>query len=153
VARFLLNSFDSKWIPEPMSGCWLWLGKTTPKGYGQIMKGPRSRPQYEYAHRYSYRQSKGPIPDGMLICHSCDVPSCVNPDHLFLGDSQANMDDCRAKGRNTRGEGQHLSKLTDELVRDIRTGRLSHSGFAEMYCVSRAAVYYAATRKTWKHVI
>lgn len=75
--------------------CWLWDGALNSKGYGSmgfLKKG-------WLAHRLSYTAFKGPIPDGLLVCHSCDVPSCVNPDHLWLGTTRDNQRDSESKGR------------------------------------------------------
>lgn len=79
-----------------MSGCWLWLGATNPLGYGMI---DRNRYTEQLAHRYFFKVHRGDIPSGMFVCHRCDTPSCVNPDHLFLGTHEANMKDMVTKGR------------------------------------------------------
>jgi len=73
-----LQRFQSKYIPEPNSGCWLWIGATTAKGYGSFWANGKSCK----AHRWSYRWKFGPIPKGLQIDHLCRVRSCVNPQHL-----------------------------------------------------------------------
>lgn len=84
-------------IPEPNSGCWLWLGSLTFNGYG---KAKDSRfPRELRANRISYLAFSGAIPAGQMVCHSCDVRSCVNPEHLWLGDAADNAHDRDAKGR------------------------------------------------------
>lgn len=70
--------FDEQYIPEPNSGCWLWIGVHDGRGYGHIRHNGRTT----RAHRFSYERYKGPIPEGMYIDHLCKVPLCVNPDHL-----------------------------------------------------------------------
>ncbi len=78
-----------------VSGCVLWTAAKEPRGYGNI----RWRGRMWRAHRLSWVAARGPIPDGLLVCHKCDVPSCINPDHLFLGTHQDNSDDKIKKGR------------------------------------------------------
>jgi hypothetical protein len=98
-------------IPEPNSGCWLWIGtgRTNPSGleYGRLVFGSRSDGSRRSvsAHRLSYTAFKGEIPTGMNVLHKCDVPFCVNPDHLFLGTQGENMQDCLMKGRVRNWQG------------------------------------------------
>ncbi|ALC12519.1 HNH endonuclease signature motif containing protein [Sphingopyxis sp. 113P3] len=93
--------FQSRVSPEPNSGCWLWLGAANEQGRGSFrygMAGEQKRTGL--ASRISYEMAIGPIPDGMQVLHRCDVPLCVNPDHLFLGTVTDNMRDMVAKGRH-----------------------------------------------------
>lgn len=80
--------------------CWLWTATTTPTGYGKIRREDQG--ELVYAHRYSWELHYGPVPAGLMVLHHCDTPSCVRPDHLFLGDQVANMRDMAAKGRGAR---------------------------------------------------
>lgn len=89
--------------PTP-EACWIWTGAKSPSGYGQFGIGPpaprssRMRP----AHRVSHELFIGPIPEGLFVMHMCDVPSCVNPNHLRAGTHSENMQDCIAKNRHSR---------------------------------------------------
>ncbi len=86
--------------PEPNSGCWLWCGSTDKKGYGQLRIRQRGAGALAYATHVSLRLHGRPIRDGMQACHHCDVPACVNPDHLFIGTQLDNIHDAMAKGRH-----------------------------------------------------
>lgn len=90
--------------PEPNTGCWLWCLTRNAKGYGRV----EYRGKTVAAHRLSYELHRGPIPAGMLVCHTCDTPACCNPDHLWLGTPQQNALDSVAKGRYRAG-GHHVA--------------------------------------------
>lgn len=162
-------------IPEPNSGCWLWLGAVGRGGYGNF-KGP-SR-EMGSAHRWAWRLFRGPIPrgeghHGTCVLHKCDVRVCVNPDHLYLGDSTDNARDRKVRGRENhpvgdrcgfrkhpevvpRGERHANAKLTDETVRAIRAIGASgarHQDIADRFGVSRRAVGFVLSGKTWRHVL
>jgi hypothetical protein len=96
------------------NGCWEWTGCRMPFGHGQFARIDGTKP--EPAHRSAYALFVGEIPDGMCVCHKCDNPPCVNPDHLFLGTQADNVADMARKGR-TR------SNLTPEQIREIRAAR------------------------------
>lgn len=95
----IIERFNAKWIPEPNTGCWLWIGSLNSKGYAVIQK-PRMRGKYIQAHRLSYQIHVGEIPEGAHICHKCDTPACVNPNHLFVGNDFLNQSDKCKKGRH-----------------------------------------------------
>jgi hypothetical protein len=80
-------------------GCWIWKGRRTTRGYGTVNAGLGKNLA---AHRASWQIHNGPIPDGLWVLHHCDNPSCVRPDHLFLGTHDDNMRDMALKGRNAR---------------------------------------------------
>lgn len=89
----------SSYIPVTETGCWLFTGPWNDSGYGKFA-GERPVRKHTQAHRYFYEQFVGPIPDGLLLCHKCDTPPCVNPVHMFVGTHQDNMADMVRKGRH-----------------------------------------------------
>lgn len=156
--------FMAKVYPEPNSGCWLWDGLIGSHGYGIVSQRPT-----KLAHRVSHEMHIGQIPDGMYVCHRCDVRACVSPSHLFAGTQLENMADMRSKGRAAVGErnGHRLhpgiakgarngfAKLNDERVRHIR--ELAGAGvrqreIARREGVSDATVSMIVTRKYWSHI-
>jgi len=108
---------DCHYVPEPNSGCWLWLGSTRSNGYGTIkLGGGRGvRPRIIGAHRWSWELHRGPIPDGLQVNHHCDTRLCVNPDHLFLGTQHDNMvDACRKRRMNAPGVAKGYPRMNAE---------------------------------------
>lgn len=92
-----------KSIPEPNSGCWLWLGGMESRGdYGTFTMRALGYIGKK-AHRVSYEMFVEDIPEGMVVMHTCDIPSCINPDHLRLGTQAENMRDMALKGRQAKG--------------------------------------------------
>jgi hypothetical protein len=89
------HDFDNLVIPEPNSGCLLWIGNVTSRGYGRVKRGGK----VWQAHRFAWVEANGPIPDGVMVCHHCDNPPCVNVGHLFLGSAADNAQDSSRKGR------------------------------------------------------
>ncbi len=136
MSRVEEESFWSRVLVGNGEDCWLWQGKLAGNGYGQLSTGDRGFGRA--AHRYSWMLVNGTIPEGMHICHACDVRACVRPDHLFLGTHQDNMTDMVKKGRSTlgdrngsrkhpesypRGESCYQTILSSEDVRQIRKRR------------------------------
>jgi hypothetical protein len=143
--------FDECYIPEPMSGCYLWLGApTSNNGYGHFRHNGRS---YK-AHRYSWIMHRGDIPPGMCVLHKCDTPSCVNIDHLFLGTPADNNRDMAQKGRDRQlsGEANGMAKLIESDVRAILSDPRSLRVIAEDYGLCKSAVSAIKRRKNWRHL-
>jgi len=111
-----------------------------------------SKGKYVRAHLDAWEKANGPIPKGLFVLHHCDNPSCVNVDHLFLGDNQANSDDKVAKGRQCRGESRPAAKLTAEAVREIRSSGLPTAVLAKKFNVHPKNIRLARRGITWKHV-
>jgi hypothetical protein len=150
---------------DKANDCWIWTGGTNRLGYGQFSVGRRGIP----AHRFSYQLVNGPIPAGLFICHHCDNPPCVNPEHLFSGTQRDNMRDMMSKGRGVighdfhwkpesvlRGEATPFSVLTEAQVREIRQMHrpriVTVADLADRYGVGRGTVKDVLSRATWRHV-
>jgi len=143
--------FDWYVIPEPNSGCHLWTGEVNSKGYGRFSdKGGKHRVRY-LAHRLAYEMARGVIPKGMRLLHKCDVPCCVNPDHMFIGTQKVNAIDMAKKGR------QHLQKLSIDDARSIKLAirnyrRGMSRQLAERYGVSAATILDIKRGHSWSHI-
>lgn len=136
-------------MPEPNSGCLLWLGVVHPTGgHGWLRYAGRAQP----AHRFSWENSFGPIPAGLKVCHRCDVPSCINPLHLFLGTQADNMRDMTRKGRRARGEDFCHAKLTPTKVSAIKRDGRYHRVIAADFGISRSLVGMIKLGKRWGHL-
>jgi DNA-binding XRE family transcriptional regulator len=151
-----LERFNAFYVPEPNTGCWLWFGSSSGSTeYGCIWVGGR----HVRAHRYSWEIANGPVPDGLLCLHGCDVPLCVNPKHLFLGTPQDNSTDMVRKNRQSRGAALALrgerngrAKLSFPQVREIRMSTLAQRQLAAVYGVTRKTISRIKQRKRWRHV-
>jgi hypothetical protein len=129
------DTFDESYIKLP-NGCWEWQrGKH--KRYGRY----RGR----YAHRVSWERAHGSLPADLFVCHKCDNPPCVNPDHLFLGTARDNTDDMVAKGRVNR-------KLSSKEVVEIRASGADVPALAAKYGVGCEQIYRIRGRRSWRHV-
>ena len=141
--------------------CWNWSGYTNANGYGQFsIKG------HILAHRASWIINIGPLPEGegwhgTCVLHHCDNPACVNPDHLFIGSNQDNVDDMNRKGRAVhpptyRGESHPLSKVTECAVMQIRkyyaAGGCTQKWLASIYGVNHTQISAIVNRKVWRHI-
>ena len=140
--------------------CWVWTGAKHGKGYGLFDKRWLGTAR---AHRISWIIHNGPIPTGMLVCHHCDNPPCINPNHLFIGSAKDNAQDARSKGRlrdmsmNLKhiGEENPASKLTAEKVRAIRRKRAEGAlikPLAREFGVSPHTIKQVLNGRNWSHV-
>jgi hypothetical protein len=151
---------------ETVGDCWLWTGAKGPTGYGHI----NVRHKTAYAHRYAYELAYGPIPDGKMVCHSCDNRLCCRPDHLFVGTPADNSADMVAKGRSTTGQNTRMylhpeqeqgelnpmAKLTAEQVLEIRAlyaqGGTSCAKLARRFGVCAQTINNIVRRVGWSHI-
>lgn len=144
----IFAQFWSKVQRSDAESCWLWQGYITPRGYGVFSVDRRRVP----AHRFAWMASRGPIPDGLEVCHQCDRTACVNPSHLFVGSHRDNHLDSVRKGRK-RAWG--LQKLNAEQVTDIRrraaNGELQRI-LGREYGIARNTVSGIVNRKSWAHL-
>lgn len=135
------------------NGCWIWQKFKDKDGYGFIrVNGVRQR-----AHRYSYLIFVGDIPDGMVVCHKCDNPSCVNPNHLFVGTKKDNTQDMFAKGRNgkfdrLKGSKHPNTSLNETDVLSIFHSSKSYSALSKQYGVGKSSIARIKHGKTWAHI-
>ena len=143
-----LQRFESKVSPEPNCGCWLWTGRTNDDGYGRVTILKKVFP----AHRMAWTFYRGVIPDEVHVLHRCDVRTCVNPDHLWLGSQTDNIRDMDIKNRRRPASGieNGKSKFTVSEVLNIRSKRLSAREFATLYHVDRSTIYRVWRGVTWQ---
>lgn len=130
-------------------GCWVWTGSVNSAGYGRIWD-PEEKKMVQ-CHR-----AMMDFPEGLLVCHRCDNPPCVNPDHLFVGTMSDNIRDCVNKGRAARrgakGEANSKAKLTEREVLEIYRGTDRQRDCAARYGVTHQVVGSIRRGKTWRHV-
>jgi hypothetical protein len=140
------------------SGCILWVAAKNSNGYGRFRLGDKVID----SHRVAFMLTYGEIPKGMLVCHTCDVRLCVNPEHLWLGTYSDNLVDALQKGRKfiplerSFGEKHHASKLTTEQVLEIRR-RHKETGIgwrrlSREYGLNGKTITHVLNRDTWKHI-
>lgn len=152
---------------ERTDGCWIWTGRREGRGYGRFGAAPRRWS----AHRLAWTLTYGPIPDGMFVCHRCDNPPCVRPDHLFLGTNSDNLLDASRKGRiasgarngaythperRQRGEQINTAILTADQVREIRRRYASGErqiDIARAFGTRNTNVSRIVRRETWRHLL
>jgi hypothetical protein len=135
--------------------CWRWKNTRT---YGRIyLGGGKRRPLQVSPHRIAWMLTAGSIPDGLVVCHHCDMPSCIRPAHLFLGTQGENVRDAARKGRLVapHGERNGQAKLTTAAVRAIRAAHaagIRPGRLARAHGISPGLVTMIVRRQRWAHV-
>lgn len=140
---------------QKTDNCWIWGASKNALGYGRFCNARR---KIELAHRAAWRFANGEIPASLLVCHKCDNPCCVRPDHLFLGSSLDNSQDMISKGRaaDMSGEKNGRAKLTDDQVEQIRRryvpGEVRIVDLAKEYCVTFSHIWQIVDGKKRRRV-
>ncbi len=148
--------WQERYSVNSATGCHEWTGTRSQRGYGRLLVNGMQR----YAHRVVYSREVGEIPEGMCVCHKCDTPSCVNPEHLFLGAPADNTADMMQKGRNVfqshHGENHWKARLSAEDVAEIRrlyaAGGVRQADLAGRYSLSVAYVSQIVRGEAWRHI-
>ena len=146
--RPISERIESMSFPEPMSGCWIWMGAHDDRGYAFLQVDGKTR----RVSRLSYEAFKGPVTSGLMLRHTCDNPFCVNPDHLLTGSSRDNMRDKVTRGRQVRGSRTWSAKLSEDDIIAIRNDIATNVAIAEKYSISSSHVSRIRSMKKWKHV-
>lgn len=142
------SKFERLSIPEPNSGCWLWMGAPTSVGYG-VMQINRKKIS---AHRYAYELHIGPIPHGKWILHRCDNRLCVNPEHLYPGTSDDNIADKMRRLRHTYGQNHPFAKLSEKDALAIKLLPGTHQEIANLYRVHRVTITDIKSGRNWRYL-
>ncbi len=156
--KTIQQRLDDKSFFVPFCGCKIWTGGNVPRGYGVIHYKGKQR----YAHRVQYELAYGEIPKGFFVLHQCDVPSCINPNHLFLGSAKDNTQDMLKKNRcnPAKGEKTGNAKLTWKQVDEIRSQYIPYhrkfggGALAKKYKTNSSTITNIVANKYWtKHDI
>jgi HNH endonuclease len=156
IEERLRNYVEKPGPPQVSTPCRIWQGTVNKDGYG-VLSWDNDGERYSRVHRITWVIHFGPIPNGLWVLHHCDCPGCINPDHLYLGDAQSNMDAKMERGRNVNvtGEDHGCSKFSWKdvsLIRYFLNQGWSCTRLAERYGVTRSAIELIRDWKSWKHV-
>ena len=151
----LISRLMNRIEPITESGCWLWTGPVCRAGYGKIGRGRRNEGTAK-THRVAWELFIGAIPKDTNVLHKCDVPCCVNPNHLWLGSHADNVADKIKKGRGRSGSRKGVenksAKIGPSEVRSIILDRRPQRIIATEYGISRSNVSAIQCGVTWKHL-
>lgn len=156
LQQHMFNARTQAWLQErvvriPFAGCWVWTQSECLRGgYGQVGHGTYGTNK---AHRLSYAAFHGDC-TGYWVCHTCDNPACINPDHLFLGDAMDNHQDMVRKGRGNYARiAKRMRKLKPQQVREIRVSPLSQVALGSLYGVSSGTIGQIRRRQQYKDIL
>jgi hypothetical protein len=146
-----IDRFNTKYILDPETNCWLWTDKIHPSGYGRIGVEVGDKNKMIYAHRFSYENFVGPLNPKLEICHTCNCKSCVNPSHLRQDTHSSNQIDRVYDGNNS------YQKLTPEQVIEIKIALLNPfygliTQLAKKYNVNNVTIHDIKTGRNWSHL-
>jgi HNH endonuclease/helix-turn-helix, Psq domain len=154
----LAERMDDWTVPEPNTGCWLWVGAISDKGYAHVGVSADGVYRTLSAAKVNFVRFKGTVPVGVEVRHTCDQPCCVNPEHLVLGTHTDNMRDMISRGRHRtfQGERHGRSVLTDAAVTMIRrswaTGSVTFAQLGRTFGVHYSTIVRVVKREGWTHV-
>lgn len=147
-----MNFFDRVEVNDE-TGCHIWKGPKDKDGYGLFW----NHKKLVRAHRLAFERAYGIYPGKLFVLHRCDVPSCVNPDHLFLGTAMDNAQDRNKKKRQAKGESFPLRtkrrSVTEEIVREIRGSNERECEIVRRLKLPQSTVNHIRLRRSWKHVV
>jgi hypothetical protein len=159
MTKSLQQRLDQYTVQVLPSGCMIWVGHVDSDGYGiahmKMADGKKNR----RVHRLVYEAKKGEIPEGMFVCHTCDVRSCVNPDHLFAGTPKQNVSDMWGKNRwkpgrqNNNGSRNPNSRLTEAdvcKIRDLRKEGVATKELSFQFGICMSQIHRIASGAAWK---
>ena len=151
INKPLADRISEKITYEPTSGCWLWTGGLSSYGYAAMQINKMQR----LVHKIMFERCNGEVPDGGILCHTCNVRSCVNPNHLYVGTPASNYHDAVAANRHPHGDTHGHAKLSEVDVRDMRrlyADGMSLTAIALTFGVTRPTATKACKGASWQHV-
>lgn len=155
----LKERFERRIAHEPNTGCWLWEGATdSAHGYGTGYGRMKINERLTRCNRISmFLYKGGDIYDGRIVCHTCDVSLCVNPEHLYYGTPKDNYHDMKSRGRykpllGSKHQNSKLNEIQVRIIREARKVGFSRPQIAEYFRIERATIHAIDSGRTWRHL-